>query len=101
ADKKGKILIVNAVKDVKQEKSISFLEKKHIDKIYQTYINFESIEGYAIIVDKEVVLERKASLNIAQYVSNVDDTIGQITFRETILNWEEASDHLKLSMKAL
>lgn len=101
AEKKGKILIVNAVKDVKQEKSISFLEKKHIDKIHQTYVNFKPIEGYAVIVEKADVLERKASLNIAQYVSNVENVTDQRTLKETISNWEKASDNLKSSMNAL
>ncbi|MCA4783138.1 SAM-dependent DNA methyltransferase [Empedobacter stercoris] len=99
--KKGKILIINAVKDVKQEKSISFLEKEHIDKIYAAYKNFEPIEGYAVVVDKEDVLERKGSLNIAQYVSNVESNVEQITLKEAINDWEIASDVLVDSMNKL
>ena len=101
AHKKGKILIINAVKDVKQEKSISFLEKEHIDKIYAVYKKFEPIDGYAIVVDKEEVLARKASLNIAQYVSNVESKSDGISLDTALENWEKASDVLSQSLNAL
>ncbi|MCT4203893.1 SAM-dependent DNA methyltransferase [Elizabethkingia anophelis] len=101
AHKKGKILIINAVKDVKQEKSISFLKQKHIDKIYQTYINFKPVEAYAVIVDKEDVLERKASLNIAQYVSNVEAKDNHISLEEAISEWKKSSEDLEISMNSL
>lgn len=99
--KKAKILIINAVKDVKQEKSISFLEKEHINKIYTAYKNFKPIEGYAVVVDKEDVLARKASLNIAQYVSNVEAKGNEIAFKAVLENWKQASDTLSQSMNAL
>ncbi len=101
ADKKGKILIVNAVKEVKQEKSISFLEKSHIDKIYKTYKDFKSIDGFAIIVDKDDVLKRKASLNIAQYVSNVEGSDEQLSLDDAIADWNLQSKLVKESMQYL
>ncbi|MCT3805392.1 SAM-dependent DNA methyltransferase [Elizabethkingia anophelis] len=100
-EKKGKILIINAVKDVKQEKSISFLEKKHIDKIYKTYLDFKEIEGYAAIVDQSIILVNKASLNIAQYVSNVEKNETQISLTETMVEWKSASEKLTESMTKL
>lgn len=100
-DKKGKILIINAVKEVKQEKSISFLEKSHIDKIYKTYKDFKSIDGFAVIVDKENVLQRKASLNIAQYVSNVEGSDEQLSLEDAIADWNLQSKLVKESMQYL
>lgn len=100
-DKKGKILIINAVKDVKQEKSISFLEQGHIDKIYSTFKNFNAVEGYAVIVDKEDVLEGKASLNIAQYVSNVETKSEKISLDKALEKWEKVSAVLSQSMNTL
>ncbi len=99
--KRGKILIINAVKDVRQDKSISFLENKHIDKIYQAYLDYKSVDGYAVIVDKEDVIEKKASLNIAQYVSNVDTNGQQITLKEALSNWEQSSLKVAKCMDAL
>ena len=101
AEKKGKVLIINAVKDVKQEKSISFLEEKHIQKIYKAYLDFKEIESYATIVDRNTILENKASLNIAQYVSNVAKNEDEISLDATLFDWKTASEKLTESMTKL
>ena len=100
-EKKGKVLIINAVKDVKQEKSISFLEKKHIDKIYRAYTDFKEIDSYATIVTQDKILENKASLNIAQYVSNVEKNEEEMSLKDTIDEWKSASQKLAESMTKL
>lgn len=100
-NKKGKILIVNAVKDVKQEKSISYLGPQHIEKIYKTYLDYKTVDGYAVIVDKDDVLQRKASLNIAQYVSNVNLSTQQMNLKEAVARWENNANSLAESMRTL
>lgn len=99
--RKGKILIVNAVKEVRQDKNIAFLEDKHIDKIFKSYLDFENEEGFSKVVDNETVLENKGSLNIAQYVSNVAKSETNLSLNEAIKNWEENSKVLKSSMNEL
>lgn len=101
AERKGKVLIVNAVKEVKQDKNIAFLEQKHIDKIYDNYTNFKEIEGFSKVVDIEAILEKKGSLNIAQYVSNVGIDEEKRTIDESLIEWEKQSDSLKNSMNEL
>lgn len=100
ADKKGKILIINALKEVKQEKNIALLEEKHIDKIFKAYHDFEDKEGFCKVVSTEEVLEKQASLNMALYVSNVKKT-EYIPLDEVIQNWKNSSLTLKKSMKEL
>jgi type I restriction enzyme M protein len=46
-------------------------------------------------------LTNKASLNIAQYVSNVAQNDTVITLKEAIHTWEENSKTLKTSMNEL
>lgn len=99
--RKGKILIVNAVKEVKQEKNIAFLEDKHIDKIFKTYLDFKDQERFCKVVSNEEVLGNKGSLNIAQYVSNVDSSVENLSIAEALQNWNETSDMLKKSMNEL
>lgn len=101
ASRKGKILIVNAVKEVKQEKNIAFLEGKHISKIYKSYLDFKDDKGFCKVVPNEEVLGNRGSLNIAQYVSNVDDSIKKVSIDEALTNWEESSLQLKKSMNEL
>lgn len=99
--RKGKILIINAVKEVRQDKNIAFLESEHIARIYNSYLDFKDEEGFSNIVENETVLENKASLNIAQYVSNVSISIDANSLNENIKIWEESSKSLKASMKEL
>jgi type I restriction enzyme M protein len=99
--RKGKILIVNAVKEVKQEKNIAFLEDNHIEKIYKTYLDFKDKEGFCKVVSNEEVIEKKGSLNIAQYVSNVDGNAEKISIDDALVNWNKSSLELKKSMNEL
>ena len=101
ADKKGKILIINAVKEVKQEKNIAFLEVKHMNKIFNSFKEFDNIEGFSKLVSIEEVLENKGSLNIAQYVSNVDASNEQVSIDKALADWRNQSEKLKNGMDDL
>ena len=100
-EKQGKVLIINALKEVKQEKNIAFLDQKHIDKIYNTYKNFKDIDGFAKVVSIENILENKGSLNIAQFLSNVDTSNPVLSVNEALSNWKEQSKTLTKSMNEL
>lgn len=100
-EKQGKVLIINALKEVKQEKNIAFLDQKHIDKIFKTYKDFKNIDDFAKIVSNEDLLENKGSLNIAQYLSNVDTSNPVLSISEALSNWEEQSKTLDKSMNEL
>ena len=100
-DRKGKVLIINAVKEVKQEKNIAFLETNHIDKIYNNYKDFKEIEGFSKLVSVEEILGNKGSLNIAQYVSNVAVNGESLSVDEALTNWNKQSNELKESMNEL
>jgi type I restriction enzyme M protein len=100
-ERKGKVLIINAVKEVRQEKNIAYLDKSHIDRIYSSYTNFRDEEGFSRVISIEKILENKGSLNIAQFISNVDTTQNVLSLNETIYNWENSSKQLKESMNEL
>jgi len=100
-ERQGKVLIINAVKEVRQEKNIAYLDKSHIERIYKSYLNFKDEDGFAKIVTLEKILENKASLNIAQFVSNVDQKENVLTIDETLEEWNETSVKLTASMNEL
>ena len=100
-NKKGKVLFINAVKEVKQDKNIAFLEEQHIDKIYTIYKNFSEESEIAKIVSNEKLLENKGSLNIAQFLSNVDKSAPELSVNEALDAWSEQSSSLKDSMNKL
>lgn len=99
--RKGKVLIINAVKEVRQDKSISFLEDTHIKKIHSAYKKHEDVDGFCKIVGLEEVLSRNASLNMALYVSNVDQNEIKVTLDDALQEWRKSSEHLKKSMESL
>ncbi|MBL7906160.1 MAG: SAM-dependent DNA methyltransferase [Bacteroidales bacterium] len=99
--KKGKVLIINAVKEVKQDKNIGFLERSHIERIHQAYQAFKDEAGFSKVLRVEEILENRASLNIAQYVSNVDTSFGRINIDQALENWNRTSESLKKSMDEL
>jgi len=99
--RRGKILIINAVKEVRQDKNIGFLEEHHIQKIYQAYRKFEDQDGFARLVSIDDVAKHNASLNIALYLSNVDSGGESVTLDEAVHNWTDSSAALNSSMEEL
>jgi type I restriction enzyme M protein len=102
AHKKGKILFINAVHEVKQEKTMGYLLDAHINKIFTAYQNFSNDENFAALITKEDVLANNGNMAISLYVQpkkNGDNLI--LPFEEAFDNWEEAGNHLKSSMSKL
>ena len=100
-DRKGKILIINAVKEVRQERNIAFLGPNHIKRIYDAYKNYDNEDGFSKLVKTEDVLANKASLNMALYVSNVDTSKVHVTLDEALEDWTVSSTDLADSMNQL
>ena len=103
AQRKGKILFINAVDEVKRDKTISMLEEKHIDKIFKTYKEYKDIPGFAKVVSNEQILENGATLNISQYVSRLEvkDDAPKQTLEELIEMWKKNREELYDGIKNL
>jgi len=97
SDRKDKILFINAVKEVKQDKNIAFLEEHHIQKIFSAYKNYQNDDGFCKVASKEEVLEKGGSLNLPVYVSNVGAK-DEILFEDALEDWETSSEELNNSM---
>ena len=91
SDRRGKILFINAVDEVKRDKTISMLEDKHIDKIFKAYKEYKDILGFAKVVSNEQILENGATLNISQYVSRLEmkNNAPKQSFGELMEEWQE------------
>lgn len=91
ANRRGKILFINAVDEVKRDKTISMLEERHIDKIFKAYKEYKDIPGFAKVVSNEQILENGATLNISQYVSRLEvkDDAPKQTLEELLAAWQE------------
>ncbi|MBO5811381.1 MAG: SAM-dependent DNA methyltransferase [Bacteroidales bacterium] len=96
AERKGKILFINAVDEVKKNKTISMLGNHHIEKIFKTYKDYKNIEGFAKVVSNDDILNNGATLNISQYVSRLEvkDNTPKQSFEEIYAEWD--SNRLEL-----
>ncbi|WP_158629499.1 type I restriction-modification system subunit M [Flavobacterium microcysteis] len=104
AHKKGKILFINAVKEVRNEKTMSFLSATHIDKIFSAYKNYKDVNDFAIVMEtKKVLYNNNGNLSINLYVrpeTLTSETI-EVDFSTGYSNWLQSSENLRHSMNQL
>ena len=100
--RKGKILFINAVNEVKQEKTMGFLEQHHIDKIFNAYKNYKDVDNFASLVSIEDVLDRKGNMSMNLYIRTYGlHTQTMDVFEDVLENWETKSKDLKIAMNEL
>ena len=102
AEKKGKILFINAVEEVRQDKNIGFLEQKHIDKIFGAYQKLESQENFSALKTIEDVISNNGNMAISLYVQPKKKEGNEVLlFDESFEKWNESGNNLKSSMNEL
>ena len=101
--RRGKILFINAVDEVRRDKTISMLEERHIDKIFKAYKEYKDIPGFAKVVTNEQILENGATLNISQYVSRLEvkDEMPKQSLEELLVEWEKNREKLYAELNSL
>ncbi|OGH67355.1 MAG: type I restriction-modification system subunit M [Candidatus Magasanikbacteria bacterium RIFCSPHIGHO2_02_FULL_41_13] len=67
-ENKKDILFIEASKEFTSAKAHNILEKKHADKVYETYANRKEIEKFSRLVQPEEIKENEYNLNITRYV---------------------------------
>ena len=101
-ERKGKILFINAVDQVKQEKTMAFLEQHHIDKIFKAYKACTDIENFSALVSKEDVLEKNGNMAMNLYIrTNSLNTQTIDLFEDVYEDWNDKGIELKKTMKEL
>ncbi|WP_294264173.1 class I SAM-dependent DNA methyltransferase [uncultured Chryseobacterium sp.] len=103
-EKKGKILFINAVKEVRQEKTMSFLTEHHIEKIYGAFKNFIDDESFAKLVMNETILRNhKGNLSISLYVrpDALSSRNAELVFQKSYESWQLINESLRQSMNTL
>lgn len=102
--KKGKILFIDAKEEITREKTQSFLEQDHIEKIHNAYTDYKDSDGFAKVVDIEKIRENEYNLNISLYFDNnlyIDNELLETPIETYIGSWKESSQHLKSSITEL
>jgi len=85
-ERKGKIIFINAVNELRIERTNAWLEPQHIKKISDAYWKFKDAEGFAKVMSNKEVLENNGNLSLQLYVNqaanknklNVEDLIADM-----------------------
>ena len=67
-DRKGKVVFINAVNEVRSERNFAWLETDHIQRIVNAYREFRNIGNFSEVISVRNVIENKNNLSIPLYV---------------------------------
>lgn len=90
-EKRGKVLFINAVKEVTRKNAQSYLEDAHIAHMASAYENYADEEGYAKVVTIDEISEKDHSLNIALYVRSGIGVNPVLSVEECVDDWVSQS----------
>lgn len=98
---KDKILFINAVNEVVRKNGESYLTEEHIKKIKDAYFSKQDIENFSIVVDKNDILSKNASLNISLYVCLESTIEAALTVDDALSQWTGSSNQMQESFTSL
>ena len=69
--RRGKVLFINAVREVARERALSFLTAEHQKRIFRAYRAFAEEVGFAGVASSDEILANDGNLSIPRYVKPV------------------------------
>ena len=100
--KRGKVLFINAVKEVTRKNAQSYLEDAHIAHISSAYENYVDEENYAKVATIDEIAAQDYSLNIPLYVrGSIVDPNPVASVEECVDDWMSQSITAQESTQAL
>lgn len=89
ADKKGKVLFIDASDQIRVGRAQSYLEKEHVDQIYTWYSEYKEVENYVSVATQDDLKENDYNLNIPLYVEKIiEDNLPSV--EEALADLKEA-----------
>lgn len=70
ADRKDKILFINASNEFVQEKRQNKLQSEHVEKIFDAFLSFQDEDLFSKVFSLSEIRDNKYNLNISRYVDN-------------------------------
>ncbi len=100
-ERKGKVLFINAVKEVTRQSASSFLDENQVSKIHKAFTEFKNVSGFAKVVSNADVLANKSNLSISLYVSEATNGNGEKKLHDVVDSWLANSTELKEGTKKI
>ncbi|WP_206483011.1 class I SAM-dependent DNA methyltransferase [Thalassotalea sp. G2M2-11] len=92
AEKKGKVLFIDASDQIRIGRAQNFLEPSHVKQIYDWYHDYQDVENYAKVASMDDLKENDFNLNIPLYVEKI--------IEDNLPSVEEAMTDLKQAWQA-
>ena len=89
AEKKGKVLFIDASDQIRVGRAQNFLEPNHVQQIYDWFIGNADVENYVKVADADELQENDYNLNIPLYVEKI--------IEDNLPSVEEAMVDLKIA----
>ena len=90
-------MFIQAVDEIRIEKTMSYLDSIHINKIYNCYKKFKDEKNFSKVIDKDEILkDDNARLSVQLFVK--EKTIELDTFEENYSNWKNNFESIKKTM---
>ncbi len=100
--KRGRVLFINAVKEVTRKNAQSYLEDVHIEHITTAYRTYENEENYAKVATLEEIEGHDFSLNIPLYIrDNTTTESSVLSVRESVEDWLAQTVTMQENLEAL
>ena len=96
----GRILLIDAVREVTRERAQSFLTPDHIGRIVAAFRSRRDEDGFAAIVTTEEVAEHDGNLSIPLYVQRTNDSRPE-DLSPVIAKWRQAAVDLRVAASDL
>lgn len=101
-ENRGKVLFINAVKEVTRKNAESFLEDEHIAKIANAYDDYESIPGFAKKATIKDIENNGYSLSIPLFVNEQTEVKEEVFDLKTCCqDWLKSSNEMRKNYKEL
>jgi type I restriction enzyme M protein len=92
-ERRGKVLLIDAVAEIARERAVSFLRPEHQSRIANAYSAYSDAEGFAAVATLEAITANDFSLSIPLYVKrkaagNAEGDGQPATLQEAWQAWE-------------
>jgi type I restriction-modification system DNA methylase subunit len=102
AERRGKVLFINAVNEVARERAQSFLRGSHQTKILDAYLGFANVPRFATAATIEQIADRGFTLAIPLYVAGAGGADpGEQTVIDALADWRLAADSSENAMSEI
>ena len=95
AERKGKVLFIDAVGEVTRERAQSFLTPEHIARIASAYAAFQEEDGFTTVASLADIKANGDNLSIPLYVKRTSSEGGLVDLPVAVRAWRDSSAALR------